>query len=119
MNCIICEKKIEKSSYTNAILCSSECFYFHFWNEKVEAKNNPMIARINGKQYHISDENSKSFFRGFGGLKLKIRFFDGREIVTTNLWHNGVISESHKKLLPDNAEFIYDEQKIQSVVLGG
>lgn len=106
MKCIICGKEIEKSKYTNAILCSSKCFDIHYWNEKVEVKDNPRIARINGEQYYIDDENSTSSFRGFGGAKSKIRFFDGREITTTNLWYNGKIPDSHIELLPNNAEFI-------------
>ena len=49
--------------------------------------------------------------RGFSGRKHIIRFFDGREIVNTNLWYNGEIPKSHRKLLPDNAEFIREEMK--------
>ena len=110
MNCIICGKEIEKSRYTNAVLCSSECECFHinFWNEKVEIKDDPRMARIQGKQYFISIEDKNLLSRGFSGEKFKIRFFDGREVITTNLWCNGKIPESHKELLPDNAEFIYD-----------
>lgn len=106
MNCIICGKEIKKSSYTNAILCSSECFHINFWNEKVEGKDDPRVVRIKGEQYYIGDENSTSYFRGCGGAKFKIRFFDDREVTTTNLWYNGTIPDSHKELLPDNAEFV-------------
>ena len=49
MKCEICGKEIEKSSYSNAILCSSECFGKHFWNEIVKDKNNRII--INGNCY--------------------------------------------------------------------
>lgn len=106
MNCIICGKEIKKSSYTNAILCSSECFHINFWNEKVEGKDDPRVVRIKGEQYYIGDENSTSYCRGYGGAKFKIRFFDNREVTTTNLWYNGTIPDSHKELLPDNAEFV-------------
>lgn len=49
MKCEICGKEIEKSSYSSAILCSSECFGKHFWNEIVKDKNNRII--INGHCY--------------------------------------------------------------------
>lgn len=109
MNCIICGKEIEKSSYSHKVLCSSECFDIDYWNDQVKDKNDPRIVRINGEQYYIENENLKSSFRGFGGRKYKIRLFSGIEITTTNLWYNGEIPESHKELLPDNAEFIKDK----------
>jgi len=109
MNCIICNKEIKESEFTNAILCSSECFLINHWNEMVEIKDNLNIARINGEQYYIGEETSNKTFRGFSGRKHIIRFFDGREIISTNLWYNGEIPESHRKLLPDNAEFVKGE----------
>lgn len=105
MKCIICGKEIVKSAYSNEILCCSKCFNINFWNEKIRIKDKPRVVRIKGEHYYISDENSKSI-RGFGGNKFKIRFFDGREVITTNLWYNGKIPESHKKLLSDNVEFM-------------
>ena len=108
MNCVICGKEIEKSSHMNADLCGSECFHINFWNENVEQKNDLKIVRVKGHQYHIGDEKDKSLFHGYGGAKWRIKFFDGREVITTNLWHNGEIPESYKELLPDNAEFIYE-----------
>lgn len=106
MNCIVCNKEIEESNYTNEILCSCKCFSINFWNGKVKAKDDPNIVRIKGNQYYIKNEDSKSPFRGYCGSLFKIRFFDGREIVTTNLWYNGEIPMSHREMLPDNAEFV-------------
>ena len=106
MKCVICKKEIEKSSFSNDILCSTECFHTHLWDERVAAGYNPNIVRIDGVQYYIGKENIKSSSRGFGGTKFIIKFNDGREVTTTNLWHNGKIPESHKRLLPDNAKFI-------------
>ena len=111
MNCIICNKEIKESEFTNAILCSSECFLINHWNEMVEIKDCPNIARINGEQYYIGEETSNKTIRGFSGRKHIIRFFDGREVVSTNLWYNGEIPESHRELLPDNAEFVIEEVK--------
>jgi len=109
MNCVICKKEIDKSMFTNKTLCSSECFQIDFWNDNIEIKDELHIARINGEQYCIGNENRSNPFRGFGGRKFIIKFFDGREVISTNLWYNGKIPESHIELLPDNAVFIEGE----------
>jgi len=106
MKCIICGKEIEKSSYYHKVICSSECFGIDFWNDWVEKKDDPRVARIDGTHYYIGNENEKGSFRGFGGRKFKIRFNDGREVITTNLWHQGEISNDFKEKLPDNAVFV-------------
>jgi len=110
MNCIICDKEIKESEYTNAILCSSECFHINYWNEMVDRKDELNIVRVDGEQYYIENENSNSI-RGFGGRKHIIRFYDGREVISTNLWYNGTIPKSHRWLLPDNAEFVIEKVK--------
>jgi len=101
MNCIICNKEIEKSKYSNAILCSSECFHIDFWNSKVEIKNDPNSVRENGTQYYIGTPDGS--FKGFGGRRFKITFNDGRVVKTDCLWHNGEIPDEFKDRLPDNA----------------
>ena len=111
MNCIICNKEIEESKYTNAILCSSKCFHINHWNEMVEIKDCPNIARINGEQYYIGEETNNRTIRGFSGRKHIIKFHDGRETISTNLWCNSRIPESHREMLPDNAEFVKEEIK--------
>ncbi len=64
-------------------------------------------AIIDGTHYVIGDEDSKeTYFRGFGGAKFHIKFNDGTEITTTNLWYQGVPSEHFKDKFPNNAEFI-------------
>jgi len=106
MNCQICNKEITKSMFTNKILCSSECFQIDFWDDNIKIKDELHIARIKGEQYCIGDEIRSNPFRGFCGRKFIIRFLNGREVISTNLWYNGRIPESHIGLLPDNAEFI-------------
>lgn len=112
MKCIICDKEIEKSSYSHKIICSRECFHIDFWNDNVAIKDDLKVVRIKGEQYYIGKEDSRSPFRGFGGRKNIIKFFDGREVNTTNLWFNGKIPEDYKELLPDNAEFVREEAKL-------
>lgn len=79
-----------------------------FWKSKVEIKDNPNVARINGVHYFIGDEKGTNSFRGFDGEKFRIKFHDGREVTTTNLWYNGKIPEEYMKELLDNAVFIKD-----------
>jgi hypothetical protein len=106
MNCIICGKEIEKSKYSNATLCSDVCFEVNFWNGFIPIKGWSNIVRIDGEHYVIESDNPNSYFKGFGGRKFIIEFFDGRKITTHNLWHQGTIPESHKAILPNNAKFV-------------
>lgn len=103
MVCEICGKEIEKSYYSDNVLCSTECFSKHYWLEFVEKKNDKDMVRCNGTHYTIGDEDSKSCFRGFDGRKFKVHFFDGRVVETTNLWCQGDIPEEFRKELKDNA----------------
>lgn len=95
-------------------ICSTECFHINFWNERVKDKDDLRSVIVNHSAYCIGDENSKSYFRGFGGNKFKIQFFDGRYVESTNLWSNGDIPVDYWDSLPDNAEFIKDKPSTYS-----
>lgn len=110
MKCVVCKKEIEKSKYLNADLCSSECFHEYYWMEKIKVKDKPGYVRVNGFSYFIGPEEVHSYFRGYGGRRFVIEFFDGRRIVTTNLWANGPIPEQFREILTDNARFITEEE---------
>jgi len=45
-------------------------------------------------------------FLGFGGRRFDIEFFDGRKVVTKDLWHQGVIPPKWRERWPDNARFV-------------
>lgn len=111
MKCVICGKEIEKSQYSNAVLCSGTCFYKHFWNEIVAEKKQHII--INGECYrdggNVDNPNYYDFL-GYSGRRFWIRFFDGREITTNNLWYQGKIPNEFLSQLPNTAEFFYPEQ---------
>ena len=104
MKCQVCGKEIDKSKYSNGIICSPECFERNFWLEKIRNKDQYII--VNNEIYAIGEEDSKSIFRGFGGANYIIKFFDGAEVSTTNLWYCGEIPEEFRDQLPDNAVFI-------------
>ena len=83
------------------------CWHCAFWQPLVEAKNNPLAVRVNGRHYWIEEEETA--FKGFGGAEFKIHFTDGRkkaDVTTTNLWCQGDIPEHFKADLPNNAEFV-------------
>jgi hypothetical protein len=44
--------------------------------------------------------------RGYGGAKWRVQFLDGREVETSNLWHQGTVPEQYRRYLPDNAVLI-------------
>lgn len=81
------------------------CFSCHFWKEKVHSYNERTVI-VDGLHYRYFDDNPGAAFLGFGGREFRIKFNDGREVVTHNLWHQGNIPERFRDKLPDNAQFI-------------
>lgn len=80
------------------------CFSCAFWMEKVDLDKQGISIRVKGKHYIVGKDFSYS--KGFGGKHWKIKFHDGREIETNNLWFQGVIPERFRNRLPDNARFV-------------
>ena len=115
--CKLCHKPSEPENYIRdrirEIMEEKQlCFNCAFWlwqHELDTQEREPHTAVIvEGTHYVIGSETkSKStFFRGFGGAHFKIKFHDGTEVETTNLWCQGEIPEHLRHLLPDNAEFL-------------
>ena len=102
MKCVICGKEIEKSMYSNAVLCSSECFSENFWNECLDET----AIIIDGECYHDGGMKPPVYqgFQGFGGRYFKIQMNDGRVIETNNLWCNGDVPPERN--VQNNAIFI-------------
>jgi hypothetical protein len=74
-----------------------------FW-EMHYALYDESSVNVRGTHYRIGPEKGKGF-RGFGGGKFVVKFFDGRVVTTTNLWCQGEISPEYRDRLPNNAEF--------------
>lgn len=110
LRCVICGKEMEKSQFSNAPLCSEKCFSKHYWNKLLKEKDEHII--IHGKCYYdagnVENPDNVSFL-GCSGQRFWIRFFDGREITTNNLWCQGEIPEAYIDDLPDTAEFFWPE----------
>ena len=84
------------------------CFKCSFWEDKViHSPSNRAI--IDGHHYVASSGNGG----GMGGRKFKIKFNDGREIETTNLWSQGDIPKHFRDRLPDDAEFMNGAGKVE------
>ena len=86
------------------------CFHCAFWFDKIATTNENTVV-VNGIRYTIGDENSTSHFKGFGGAKFDIEFFDGRKVVSHNLWCQGAIPDVFRSYpeLQDNARFVNNE----------
>ena len=84
------------------------CFTCGFWDDIVKTKDSSQSVRVKRCQYQIGREEYKypTEFRGFGGQRFHIKFNDGREVITTNLWCNGSIPTNFQDVLPDNAIFV-------------
>ena len=115
MVCSICGQKIKKyyGDRINAQLESSElCFSCLFWTELIKLSDKSV--RFNGVHYTIVQEQPSNISEwgwgaedaGFGGQKFKIKFFDGQEVHTNNLWSQGEIPDRFKIQLRDNAHII-------------
>jgi len=112
MKCIICGKEIEESKYTNATLCSKECFTTNFWEEKVRLADE-YTPVVNGTRYHMTLSKKKENgwnMMGHGGSMFYIKFNDGRTFKCNNLWCQGDVPEAFKDRIPDNAVFVTPEE---------
>lgn len=73
-----------------------------FWLKKIVKKDK--YIRIRCRCYYIDEKYNAS--KGIQGTKYAIKFFDGKKITTTDLWHCGKIPEEFEEELCDNAEFV-------------
>lgn len=81
------------------------CFNCNFWTDLALHRTASNMVRIDGTHYMIGTEEGPASCKGFNGKRFKIKFDDGRVVETTNLWHQGVIPQLFRDLLPNNATF--------------
>jgi hypothetical protein len=91
----------------------TRCYSCGFWNSQLENDYGDRRVIVKGRHYLIAPDELDSRGRprtgllvGFSGSKWLIRFHDGREVVTHNLWHQGEIPSAWREALPNNAEFV-------------
>lgn len=63
---------------------------------------------VGGEHYLLGDDKPDypKAFKGFGGRRFAIEFFDGRKVTTHDLWHQGVVPPKWRERYPDNARFV-------------
>jgi len=82
------------------------CFTCRFWEEIITRPDQDKCVRVDGRHYIIGEiSGDENHFKGHGGRKFEVRFFDGRVVSTNNLWHQGKVPEHFKAKIPDNAIF--------------
>lgn len=108
--CKICGKEIHyrySSKIEAELKAKGVCDTCDFWLEKQAfhtPENEHKWCVADGIHYIVGNENSKDYFRGFGGSHVRIHFNDGTVVDSTNLWCQGDIPEGYwRDHMPDNA----------------
>ena len=120
IKCRICGRAEESDNWVRSTKEELEsehiCFTCNHWRNLYEQdKTNPHFI-VKGTHYIPDDEDSKSYFRGFGGSLFVIQLQDGRITKSTNLWCQGDISPEWREKMPDNAKFLYWNDKGNLVI---
>jgi hypothetical protein len=86
------------------------CFNCDFWIRRLEGieKDPENFFTIDGNVYWNGGHGKTDAlgYKGFGGNCFHIERFDGSQVTTDNLWHNGKVPELWRNKFPDNAKFI-------------
>lgn len=95
------------------LLAASLCHSCMGWTDLLSMKDDPKTVRVGGRHYRIEPDlpRGRAHCAGFGGARWHIRFHDGREVISRNLWTQGAIPEHFRDRLPDNAEFAPDPRE--------
>ncbi len=104
--CESCGSDFSRTCEAEAYI-GNNCFDCSFWLKKIaiSAEDKARRVIVDGQHYRLGLNNTGAF-KGFGGRQFTILFHDGRIIETSNLWHQGTVSEQFREMLPDNAVFI-------------
>lgn len=92
----------------------SLCFDCENWMGYVRDKDQPTSVRVKGHHFTINPEEPKGGLRGHAGRRFVIEFTDGRQVTSTNVWHQGEIPPRFQSELPDNARFVPQEGQVLS-----
>ena len=116
--------------YTKMLDGHQMCFTCNHWRQQLEwdkERGEHNWAIVNGHHYVLEPKAPKeSPFKGFGGAKTLVKFFDGTVIECENLWHQGEIHNPYwRELMPDNAtiewietEYPLWEQNLEAEIQG-
>lgn len=113
MKCRICTNIIEFQWNNDETLKRLRlCYTCEYWWQAVNWLANGdvtdeghRVVRVFGNLYIIRPDGQPGP-QGFGGRKYVIRFLNGDEVTTHNLWHVGEIPKWFRDPLPNNAMFV-------------
>jgi hypothetical protein len=102
--CRECARTVDAAQWVNAkhLLRARLCNDCLKWVELLKIANDPNTVRAGGVHYVVHPGEPEAF-RGEEPRHYRIRFHDGRELLTANLWCQGVIPARFRSRLPDNA----------------
>lgn len=82
--------------------------WFHnaeeYWEDLISRPDNAVI--VDAIHYRLGKNTGPMEYRGFAGRRFHIRFHDGCEVTTNDLWYQGPIPPVFRDRLPDNATFV-------------
>jgi hypothetical protein len=83
-----------------------------FWGPGGRRDGDDLAKRvvIDGEHYTLGEDKPGYEWKGFGGRRFDIEFFDGRKVTTHDLWHQGTIPPKWRERYPDNARFVTPER---------
>lgn len=106
--CGLCGKKAKakesphaRSRHQREAVCKGWCWECGFWSIRSQEKKQTII---DGFSYAPGHRIAGSY-RGMGGRRFDIEYFDGQRCTTYDLWAGGVVPEHFRHLMPDNARF--------------
>jgi hypothetical protein len=80
----------------------------HWYTWMARSMGNPNMYVVNGTAYtDVALREGETRGGGHGGSEFVIQCFDGRTVISRNLWCQGDIDEHWLKALPNTAEFIW------------
>lgn len=102
-HCKVCSNDFDPGGHYDRerLLSVGICETCDFWMDKFRSRDNANVCIANGHYYIIGEASDNP--KGMNGVGVKIKFFDGREVLTDSLWSNGDIPIDWQPWLFDNA----------------
>ena len=88
------------------------CFACAYWRDAIAKKHEVVI---DGHIYSLGNINKppNSPHSGMAGRRFEVEFFDGRRVVTHDLWSGSTVPDRYKHLIPDTARFVGGAKRCQ------
>ncbi len=110
--CSVCGNEIRGHGfryYGGRCACSDSCAHKLFFQEIIENKKD--YAIIKGTVYkdggNVESPRHPEWL-GFEGRVHHIRYFNGKDVITNNLFYIAKVDDEYKDVLKDNAEFQWE-----------